>query len=397
MRNARVTVITTSFPISSGSLSGIFVARLFGEIAKSIDVAVLTPGDSKGSATVRRGALTIIPCNYAPRAWQLLAHAPGGIPAAVGHSPWLKLLIPGLLLSLLWHCNRDSRSSDVLHANWAVCGCIAGIVGAVRDRPVVTTLRGEDVTRAARCWPDRFLLRLCAALSDKIICVSSDMRDWLTTRIPGAVGKTELIENGVDADFLTEGYLRTYVHPGGPVRIVTVGSLVPRKGVDQIIRALARTDGAVDATLTIVGSGPEDAALRALAAAENVDAKVRFAGSLPAEEVSHCLGRADVFVLASHSEGRPNAVLEAMATGLPVIASDISGIRELVRHGQSGLLFRDGDIDQLAACMIDLCGDAERRRTLGMRAHKEVIERGLTWERCAEKHLALYEQLRGGI
>ncbi|MGQ0656502.1 MAG: glycosyltransferase [Chromatiales bacterium] len=391
MTLTRVTVVTTSYPISPGSISGIFVSRLVHALSRSVEVSVVTPADRTSRATAKQGAIAVIPCRYAPRRWQVLAHAPGGIPVALTDKPALKLLLPAMLLSLLIRSLREAGRSNVIHANWAVCGCIAGLAGFIRRRPVVTTLRGEDVTRAAQSFTDRLLLRMCGALSARVICVSTDMREWLRARFPGIARKTELVENGVDGDFLAVGERRVFRHATSPLRLITVGSLIPRKGVDQIIRALIQAGKVSDATLTIVGSGPEQVALQGLVAEKNLGDRVRFIGRVAASDIPGWLADSDIFVLASHSEGRPNVAVEAMATGLPVIASNIPGVTELVEHGQTGLLFRDGDIAGLARCIMDLGRDADLRRRIGMRGRQLILERGLTWTNCAARHLALYQ------
>lgn len=392
----RVSFLTTSYPLSAQSLSGVFVWRLVRALSASVAIEVITPADTDVVKRQTAGGVTVMPCRYAPRHWQRLAHTPGGIPVALNGRPMLRLLLPVLLLSMFAGAFRGAGGSDLLHANWAVCGCIAGLAGFLRRRPVITTLRGDDVTRARRALTDRLLLRLCAALSARIVCVSADMRAWLDAEFPKFAAKTELIENGVDEAFLAMGEGRDYARASGPVRLIAVGSLIPRKGFDQIIHAVGRAAKRIDVTLTIVGSGPEEAALRALVAAERLEKQVILAGAVAAMEIPARLGAADVFVLASHSEGRPNVLVEALASGLPAIATDIPGNRELIDHGHTGLLFRDGEVDDLASEIVRLGGDPELRRGLGTRGRELVLRRGLTWKGCAAKHLALYAAVAAG-
>ena len=395
-RRIRVTLVTTSFPLTADSISGVFVERLVRALAVAADISVVTPADAEHSGPIDHGNLKVLACRYAPRRWQQLAQVPGGIPVALKRSPLMYLLIPGLLISLSVTALREARTSAVIHGNWAICGCIAGIVGRLLGKSVITTLRGEDVTRSERSILDRLLLRFCFAVSDRVIAVSSDMLHRIGEIVPQQRHKLALIENGVDEKFLSTCDARQYAAQGTELRVVTVGSLIPRKGIDQVIRALARVQESGELKLMVVGSGPEEDNLRSLAAAEGVTDRVSFTGALEADHVPRILMEADIFVLASHSEGRPNALLEAMAAGLPAVATKIPGVTEIVDDGRTGLLFTDGDIDALAQHIRRLAGDPDLRRRLGEAARTEIVDRGLTWSNCAKKYLEVYRQLAAG-
>ena len=100
-----------------------------------------------------------------------------------------------------------------------------------------------------------------------------------------------------------------------------------------------------------------------------------------------------VFVLASHSEGRPNVILEAMAAALPVVASDIPGVNELVEHGHTGLLFRPGVIEELTQHLLALARDAMLRDRLGRAGRGSILQRQLRWRATAEQYDRLYTTL----
>ncbi len=390
----KVTLVTTSFPVGARSVSGIFVAHLADRLSELVELSVVTPADTTSAGRFRRRAVTVVACRYAPERWQYLAHAPGGIPVALRNNRWLYLWLPGMLLSLFTSSAREALSSSVIHANWAICGCLAGVLGRMLGKPVVTTLRGEDVTRAGRSTMDRLLLRTCLGLSNRVVSVSQNMRNWLAEHFNQYSDKLALIENGVDEAFLVVGAQRNHGNPPRAIHLITVGSLIPRKGVDQILRALARLGGA-QSTLNVVGTGPEEQSLREMATSLGLAGRVTFTGRVEPGEVPALLAEADVFVLASHSEGRPNVVLEAMAAGLPVIASDIPGVSEIVEHGHTGLLFDDGDMVQLARCIETLSVDQALQRRLGEEGRNRIVSKGLTWPNCARKYVEVYRELLG--
>ena len=127
--------------------------------------------------------------------------------------------------------------------------------------------------------------------------------------------------------------------PGEPVHILSVGRLSPEKGQLGLVEAFAlAVDRGLDARLVLVGSGPDEARVRRAVADRRLGDRVEFLGQQPEAEVLRAMGRAHLFVIASFMEGLPVVLMEAMALGLPVIAPAITGIPELVTHGETGLL-----------------------------------------------------------
>jgi len=330
---------------------------------------------------------------YAPRRLQTLAHAPGGIPAALRTRKWVYLLLPSFLLAMFASCLRHGRSTDIIYANWAICGCIAGLAGKLLDVPVITTLRGSDVMRAQRSFVDRLILALCLHWSHAVVTVSHAIEAWIQERYPHHAAKTCTIENGVEDVFLELPAGRASA-PGEPrLRLLAVGSLIASKGVDQIITALNRLPERRQIMLTIVGDGPEREHLIELVRSLGLQHNVEFTGTLAPSAIPSEFARAQVFVLASHSEGRPNVILEAMAAALPVVASDIPGVNELVEHGHTGLLFRPGGIEELTQHLLALMRNATLRDRLGRAGRSSILQRQLHWDATAGQYYRLYTTL----
>ncbi|MFL6621734.1 MAG: glycosyltransferase family 4 protein [Sulfurifustaceae bacterium] len=386
----RLVVLTTSYPLTSGSSSGIFVARLVEHLPPDAAVTVVTPAPRGIVAPRTSDKAALATFRYAPKALQILAHEPGGIPVALRTHKWAYLLVPPFLLSMFVRSLRAARQADVIHANWAICGAIGGLVGKLTGVPVVTTLRGDDVTRAHRSWFDRTILALCLRLSRRIVCVSESIAAWTRSRYPQQAASISVIENGVEDVFLQVSAKRSAV---GHERcnFVTVGSLIVRKGVDRIIAALGKLSG--NTRLTIIGDGPEQSRLQELVDGAGLRERVEFTGAVPPQAIADRLAQADVFVLASRSEGRPNAVLEAMAAGLPVVASNIPGVDELIEHGTTGFLFNPDSVDNLARHMQALADAPELRRRLGSAGSDAIRRRGLLWRETAENYFRTYRAL----
>jgi glycosyltransferase involved in cell wall biosynthesis len=168
---------------------------------------------------------------------------------------------------------------------------------------------------------------------------------------------------------------------------------VPVKGQTLLVEVLARLiRRGVDARLTIVGDGPELGALRKLADDLGVAGAVRLEGALGQDEVAERYERADVFATASFAEGIPVVLMEAMASGLPVVATAITGIPELVQDGESGYLVTPGRVDELDAALGGiLSASAEEREAMG-RAGRRKVEAEFADDRVAEQLAALFAE-----
>jgi len=253
-------------------------------------------------------------------------------------------------------------------------------------------LRGEDVSRARKTWFSRLALRLAITLSRTIVAVSTDMAEWLRGAFPAAARKIVVVENGVEEAFLAASDTRRNRLPHAEPVLVCAGNLIPRKGHGVLLRALSRCTE-YSWRLQLAGEGTEWAGLKRLANELGFADRIEFLGELPPDAMPAFLANADLFVLPSFSEGRSNALLEAMAAGLPVVASAIDGVTELVDDGLTGRVFPPGDDQALAAVLLPLLQDALTRSRLGAAAHAEICKRQLTWAGAAEKYAGLYQQL----
>jgi colanic acid/amylovoran biosynthesis glycosyltransferase len=214
-------------------------------------------------------------------------------------------------------------------------------------------------------------------------------------------GKLHTIYNGID---LGEGErLLPVAHRSGPVprangegRIVSIGSLVVMKGHGTLIEAcrLVRQH-ARDVRCDIIGAGPEQAALAALITENGMDGTVRLRGPLSLRDVYAALGDADVFTLLSeigvdgYRDGFPTVILEAMAAGLPVVSTWISGTPEIVVHEETGLLVPERDATAAAEAFARLLGDERLRRRMGA-AGRRRVEELFQLDRSADRLAALF-------
>ena len=324
-KKIKVGVITTSFPITSGSVSGIFVERLFKNMPERVDVTVLVPSPNAPPREHDNKKYKLQFFSYGPKCLQRLTHQPGGIPDAIRRKDPIILLIPLLIPALFLASLRLAGKVDVIHGNWSGPGVIAALAARLRRKPVIITLRGADANRAAQSLLSRGLLKACLIMSYRCTVVSMAMLQALRELFPKYKEKLQFVPNGVSIS------PRPQAKPfSTPTKIITVGSLIQRKRIDTIIHAVADLSETHPVTLTIIGGGPEEKKLKELVRLTKSKCNFNFLGPISPEQIEGYLHDSDIFVLASESEGRPNSLLEAMASGLPIVATSIPGVRELI-------------------------------------------------------------------
>ena len=194
-----------------------------------------------------------------------------------------------------------------------------------------------------------------------------------------------LVPNAVDCD----RFGAVQQEPQSALRVVFVGRHAPVKALDVLLRAWAELARPVDARLILVGDGPETAALRRLAVELCISDSVVFPGML--SDVAPELRRASIYVQPSLQEGLPNAVLEAMAAHLPVVATRVSGNEDVVDHGRSGLLVPPGDVQALAAALQCLLDEPALRARLGQAAAEDV-RHGFATDQVVASLLKIYRR-----
>lgn len=392
MKKMRVLALTTSYPLRSGSAAGVFVQSLYRHLSVGCAIDVVCPADSKPmQATFDDEAapgIRIHAVRYAPHAWRTLAQGAGGVVTGLQRAPWRILLLPGLLLGLFWRGLLCAGDADLIHANWSICGAIAGIIGRLRRKPVVTTLRGSDVARATRSTLDRIILDLAVRNSKVVICVSEVMAERLREQFPSRAADIHACLNGADEAFFQVDRVAA---DNTDLRVLAVGNLIRLKGFDVLIEAVARARQRERMHVSIIGSGPERESLLALAQSREVSSCFTFVGSVPATEMPKRISEADVLVLSSRSEGRPNVVVEALAGGLPVISTDLEGVQGMVNDGDNGWLIAVDDADALTAALDHAVSDRVELHRRGERARVFArIEIG-TWTDTARCYGALFQ------
>ena len=249
------------------------------------------------------------------------------------------------------------------------------------------------------------LRRVLNPLIHRFVAVSQDLSNWLIETVRIAEGKVKQIYNGVDTTrFRPQTEIAGKETPHVPenfqpnrdrVIVGTVGRLATVKNQRILIDALHqllndRGELRTTLRLLIVGDGPERSALEDQIKRLSLEDQVWLTGDR--EDIPQLLRIMDIFVLPSLGEGISNTILEAMASGLPVIASDVGGNPELVQEGRTGMLFPTGNTDALAHALLALAADKTLRQEMGNAAVMH-IKQNFDWQRTVESYLALYDDL----
>jgi glycosyltransferase involved in cell wall biosynthesis len=226
--------------------------------------------------------------------------------------------------------------------------------------------------------------------SGRVICVSERVREQVLEGV-GRSCRTSVVYNGVDPELFSPGVESRSAEQ----LILSVGNLIPVKGHDLLIRAVASLAPEFPAlALEIIGDGPERSRLQALAQRLQILDRVRFPGRQSRSQVVTAMRRCTLFVLPSRYEGLGCVYLEAMAVGKPVIGCRGQGIAEIVQHGSNGFLVGPDNEKELTLAMAMLLRDEARRRSLGAAARDTTLER-LTLAHQAENLARIYRECVG--
>lgn len=387
-------MLTTGFPRFTGDLFGSFILELARKLAgQGIEVEVVAPHERGIPRDERLDGVRVRRFRYAfPAAWQRVAYG-GGIPTNIARSRVARLQVPVFLLGFWLKAVRSVWDCDLVHCHWTISGLVGFLATRLRRRPLVLTVRGSDIHLLEKGMVRR-LHRMIYGWMDRVVAVSEDIGRKLADAGVDR-SKIRVVYNGVDERFQPgdreEVRRRLDLSEDGFI-LLFVGLLAPVKGIDVLLEAMRRVD---DRRLlcVLVGDGELREELQRQAEGSGLGEQVIFAGRQPSQEIPVWMQAADLLVLPSRSEGRPNVVLEAQACGLPVIATRVGGTPELICDGENGLLVESDDPEGLAQGIRGLMEDEEGRSRLGRAGRESLLREGLTWDACACRMQEIYREV----
>lgn len=305
-------------------------------------------------------------------------------PAWIGRVPVVRAafrLLP--YLARLW---RAAGRCDLFHVmansgwSWHLFATPAVWVPHLRGVPVVVNYRGGEAGPFLRRWAAvvRFTMRRAAALV-----------------VPSGFLQQVFACSGMSAKVVPNIVDLARFHPAGAapatVHVVVARNLEPIYDIATALYAFARVAAQhPEARLSVAGSGPERARLEALATDLGIAAQVRFTGRLDAEQMAALYREASVSLNPALADNMPNSVLEALASGVPVVSTDVGGVPFIVRHEETALLVKPGDAPAMAAAIARLAAEPELRRRLVANGLRTVS--ALTWDRVRDQWFDTYRE-----
>ncbi|GAC1474767.1 MAG: glycosyltransferase [Isosphaeraceae bacterium] len=343
----------------------------------------------------------------------VVTHAMPGVPAdeeieGIQVHRWVRSSTRGPLFALtfLTSAIRSLRKLhakmglDVIHTHQALWEGVAAGVARSGAVPGVPTLvqpassgyygEAEELGRTRGAG----VLRRLILRNDAFVAISADIeRQWLGMGVPPE--RMFRIASGVDARHFSPGTIaddRSEQHPPAP-RVIFTGRLHPQKNLDMLIDAWPEVAQATSANLLIVGTGAERDRLEQRAGTLGIADRVTFTGAV--KDTADLLRAADLFVLPSVAEGMSNSLLEAMATALPCVASDIGGNQDLLGEGDAGILVAERSPRAWSETLIRLLTDESQRKRLGENARLRV-ENEFSLDLVVPRYIRLYRRLIEG-
>jgi teichuronic acid biosynthesis glycosyltransferase TuaC len=385
-RPLRLLTFTTLFPNSQQTSHGVFVENRLRHLIASgeVESIVVAPvpyfpstarhfGDRARYARVDRQEM---------RHGLVIHHPRFPVIPRVGMSIG-PALMAAATIGLVRRLLRKGVGFDVIDAHYFYPDGVSALwIGRRLRRPVVITARGTDINLIPRHAVPRRMIRWGIAKADRLIAVSEALKRALVDL--GAVpGRVEVLRNGVDLSMFvpTDRELTRQSLALTRPTLLSVGHLIERKGHDRVIEAMRQLP---DFDLVIVGEGPEREALAQLVRRVGVSDQVRFLGSRPHAILPEIYGAADALVLASSREGWANVLLEAMACGTPVVASNIWGNPEVVKTPASGVLMEQNTPEGIACAVRTLFANLPARAAT--RAYAEAF----SWDDTTRAQIALF-------
>lgn len=382
----RVASVTMCYPSRRDPGQGVFVERRLSALIRHCDVRVICPRPwfplwrRADCAAARDGAppVTDVPMLYAP-----------GVLKSLDVAAFARAAERGLRESLA------AAPIDLVdaHFEWPD-GVGAWRAARKLGLPIVVTLRGKLVRHSQYAARRRQMADMLRD-ADGLIAVSRSLAD-LAREIAGRAINVSVVPNGVDASVFrplpTSSHATTRIGATAGRKILSVGHLQRLKGFDLLIEALpAVRRECGDVRLTLVG-GPAgesrfEASLARLVDRLGLRDTVRFAGRLEPNRINELLNDADVFVLASRTEGWSNALTEALAAGTPVVASNVGGNPEQVAQGETGLLFNAEDAADLSERIVEALQRPWNRPAIAARSAAR------SWSHVADETFAIFRKL----
>lgn len=313
---------------------------------------------------------------------------------SIGNYPLFEYPPYDLALAVRMHDVVLSQGLDLLHVHYAIPHATSAWIAKemLREQgkklPVVTTLHGTDITIVGQDHSYHAITRFSIERSDRITSVSQWLKDETIRAFGCGNCRVDVVPNFVDPTVFDRSKYGPGLHQelgGGKPVLMHISNFRPVKRVRDVVRVFAKVRASVPSVLVMVGDGPDRGAAEEEARLLGVAQDVKFLGKIDA--VAPLLAAADLYIFPSESESFGLSALEALASGVPVVAARVGGVPEVVRDGVTGALLSLGDVDGMARAAIGLL-DPSRWAAVSAAAQADAWARFSTHDVVAQ-----YEQI----
>lgn len=398
----RIVHVVTAFPRSAGDpITPWLVELVRRQRATGLDASVLAPAWRGGPESEAFEGIPVRRFRYAPACLETLTHDET-VPDRLRRRPASLGLLPGYLLGGVRaaHGTGATEAPDVVHVHWPMPHALFGAAarwGSGGRAAVVSSFYSVELNWVRRrLRPLTPFLRWTVESADAVTAISRSTARAVREIAPVPV---TVVPYGAAFEDRGEAPARPALSEPGRLRLLFVGRLVERKGVEVLVRALAEIRTRRPAELTVIGAGEREEAIRRTILACGLEGAVRIAGAVPADELVRAYGEHDVFVLPAvvdakgDTEGLGVVLLEALRFERPVVASDLGGIPDIVEPGRTGVLVPPGDPAALAAAIESLADRPDEARGMA-RAGRTRARSRFGWERVLRETSAVYAAAR---
>lgn len=398
-----VVMATTSYPRFSGDGVGSFIEPIaHGIAARGHDVHIVAPWHPLIRRPDHEGRVRFHFFRYAPLKQLSLFGYATSLKADVTLRPTTYLVTP-LALVAWWRCLRHvvrRYRPSIIHAHWVVPG---GFLAAASrtNLPIVISLHGSDVFMAEANRAARQAARYAFRRASWVTACSDDLRRRALT-IGAIADRTEVVPYGVDTDrFKPDPAVRARVRQAQGITdaipvVIAAGRLVRKKGFEYLIDAIAQLKPRWPTlTVWLAGSGDLEPELRQRVMSREVADHVTFLGGVPQDEIGSLLAAADIVIVpsvhddAGNVDGLPNILLEALASGTPVVATPAGGITTVARNDQTARIVPERNPNAIAIAIEEFLNNPKLRAQLGAAA-RTLMCGTHTWEQMAKRFEETY-------
>jgi len=402
-KSCTVFVMSSNYPRFSGDICGWFIHEISRcMVQKEFRVVSLSPHAQNSKV---REVMDDVEINrfvyFFPERFEKLAYGSGILFNLKRYPVAFFNIVPFLLSELFWAMKIICRNQiNIIHTHWLIPqGLMGAIIHRLTGIPHIATIHGSDLNLIKNCIFLKTLCRFIVRNSDTITVNSSYMKLQLLGISPSCKQKIQVIPMGIDpAKYTTDSYIDMKQRHGVGHLILSVGRLIDWKGTEFLIKAMpAVLERFPDAKLLIIGIGPERDVLMRQTRNLGLSDRIEFPGMVPAKDLPSYYRSADVFVLpsiirAGKTEGLGVVLLEAMASGCPVIGSNVGGIPDIITDGENGFLVPEQDTRILADRIVRILSDGDLREKFRMNSY-DRIEESFTWDKIAEQFSGRYKQV----